>query len=168
MRIVFAVLPLSLLLVGCTPADKEYCNSFGPIGTVEYSKCLGYYHEQEAIFGNDRAACDLEADAIYPRTLYDNGRYQPVFYGARGFGGWPGSYGYGGVSNVYIEPDYAHNVQVDQLRLRLVGPCMDAKGWNSPLTWQAGRHAVTPVKKPRKTTAAKPAGSSLNVLPWLH
>ncbi len=159
------LLALGLLVIaasGCTPADQQYCNNFGVAGTAEYGNCLRYYHQQEQAFGADRAFCDSEADGTYPRTLYDTGHYQPVFV----HGGFSphGRYYGGGISHVYVEPDYRRNAQVDSLRMRIVEPCMQARGWRSGETWQAGRMSV---KKPRKATTT-PKGSSLNQLPWLH
>jgi hypothetical protein len=158
-----------LALSGCTPADQQYCNSLGVAGTSEYSNCMSYYHTQEQEFSVDRAICDADADETYPRTLYDQGRYQPVFNGGGGFGGprqWGGNYYGGGVSTVFVEPDHYRNAQVEQLRLRIVGPCMEARGWNSPNNWQAGRR--TSAKKPRKIPAPLPRGDSMNQLPWLN
>ena len=81
--------------------------------------------------------------------------------------------------SAFVEPDYRKNAEIDQLRLRIVGPCMAVKGWNSPTSWQAGRHAVAvaPVRKTpvatvplRKTilVAPTPTPSSLNSLPWIQ
>lgn len=171
------LLVFSLLLVGlaaCTPADQQYCNAMGVAGTPEYANCMTYYHQQEAAFNADRGFCDGEADMTYPRTLYDTGRQQPVFYGGGGYGGpgpggwgrpWGGPFngGYGGVGSVYIQPDYAHNAQVDALRMRIVGPCMDARGWNAADSWQAGRHAVS--RKPARTPSK---GLTPATLPWMN
>lgn len=163
-----ALLGLVTLLAACTPADQEYCNGFGVNGTAEYAKCMSYYHQQEAAFNADRAVCDTQADQTYPRSLYDYGRYQPTFYGGRGFGAWP--YGYGGMSTMYVEPDYYRNQQVDQLRMRIVQPCMEARGWNSGESWQAGRRTVVKKKAPKAMAprSDEPRGNAMNALPWLH
>ncbi len=144
-----AVLALALL-AACTPGDVDYCRGFGVEGTAEYGKCISYYHEQEALFGNDMSVCSLEADGTYPPTLYDYGHYEHIMGGYGPRGEW-----YSGTM-IRVEPDYQHNAQVDSLRMRIIAPCMDARGWNSPTSWQAGRHAVT-----RAGKAAK-----LAKLPW--
>lgn len=157
-----------LLLANCTPADIEYCSQFGVAGTAEYGKCLSYYHEQEAAFSADYGACAYEADATYPRSLYDTGRFAPVVgggYGGRYYGG-----GYGG-GFVTIPPDYYHNAQVDALRARIINPCMDARGWNSPNSWQAGRHSVRPDARRGAGKRPGPAATSpqpVEKLPWLQ
>ncbi len=159
------ILVLSLIALGlaaCTPADQQYCNSFGVAGTAEYGQCLSYFHKQEAIFGADRAFCDSEADTTYPRSLYDTGHYQPVFVHG-GFGPYGRYYG-GGVSHVFVEPDHYRNAQVTALRDRIVEPCMRAKGWNSGDTWQAGRRSVSK----KRSISAPVRGNSMNQLPWLH
>ncbi len=164
----FIVGAILLALTGCTPADQQYCNNLGVSGTTEYTNCMRYYHTQEQEFFADRVVCDAEADETYPRTLYDQGHYQPVFHGG-GFGasrnlGSP-HYG-GGVSTVFVEPDHYRNAQVEQLRLRIVRPCMEAHGWNSPDSWQAGRLKFT--QKPRKVSTPRPRSDSMNQLPWLN
>ena len=158
---------IALGLGACTPADEQYCQSYGVGGTPEFGKCLDYYHQQQAVFGAARADCDLQADATYPRSLYDNGGYVPVMGGP-----WGGPFGPPG-GYAFVEPDYRRNAQIDQLRLRIVGPCMSAKGWNSPVSWQAGRHDVTPVKQKKlvltpATQAPAAPSTSLNSLPWLQ
>lgn len=157
-------------LAACTPADEQYCRNLGVAGTTEYSNCMNYYHTQENAFNADRAFCDSEADTVYPRTLYDTGRQEPIFYGGGAWGGpgpwgrpWgPWSGGYSGISTAYIPPDAAHNAQVDALRNRIAGPCMDARGWNSPDSWQAGTHLV---RKKAVRPQAKPASPAS--LPWI-
>ena len=148
------MLPLLLLVAACTPADEQYCNGFGVGGTAEYGKCIHYYHEQQAMFDADRQVCELEADATYPPSLYDRGRYEQVM---GGFG--PNCSMYGGTT-VRIEPDHYHNMEVDRLRMRIIEPCMQTKGWNSARNWQAGRQAV--VKAPRPAAPVQGNG-----LPWL-
>jgi hypothetical protein len=141
-----------LLVMGCTPANVQYCRSFGVEATAEYDKCLAYYADQQAAFGASRSACELEADTVYPPTLYDYGGYAHTTFGT-GFGGR-----YYGGQTIRVEPDFRKNAEVDRLRMRIIEPCMQAKGWNSGSSWQAGRHAVTPAKRVQKTSAK---------LPWL-
>ncbi len=166
MRRLFALIVLLAAAAACTPADQQYCNNLGVGGTAEYANCMDYYHTQEAAFNADREVCDAEADETYPRSLYDRGRHQPVFYGGGGWGG-RGRYGhpyggFGGMSSVYVEPDPYHNAEVTALRNRIVEPCMAARGWNSPNSWQAGRRNVA--KKSRKIILREEEGSAL---PWL-
>lgn len=151
---------LLAMLVACTPADEQYCQRFGVGGTTEFAKCLDYFHAQEAAFGADRDRCELEADFTYPRTLYDTGRTVHFIGGAYG-----GRY-YGGGTE-FIEPDYYHNMQVDALRSRIVGPCMLAAGWNSPNSWQAGQHPVAP-RPLRKPMNLPPEARPVSPLPWLQ
>lgn len=139
------------LLAACTPADVSYCSKFGVEGTAEYGKCLDYYHQQEVKFDADRGVCELEADATYPPTLYDRGGY------ARTMGGFGPHGQYYGGQTIHIEPDWYHNRQIDNLRMRIIEPCMQTRGWNSGSSWQAGRHSTTSPK--RKTTPAQK-------LPW--
>lgn len=146
---VFGVL---LLVAACTPADQEYCNSFGVGGTAEYGKCINYFHQQEARFGADRSVCEFEADATYPPSLYDYGHYEHVI---GGFG--PMGTMYGG-STIRVEPDYYHNAQVDRLRMRIIEPCMQRQGWNSGSDWRQGEHPVS----------LKPVPASAAPLPWLR
>jgi hypothetical protein len=151
------VLPL-LLLAHCASPEQTYCDGFG-LGTEnpEYQKCLSYYFQQEAAFRADRQVCEFEADKTYPRTLYDNGRWERV-HGGFGYG----HYGYGGGATVFVEPDYYHNREVDGLRMRIIEPCMQARGWNSGASWQAGRRTGSAPK-----SAAKPAPQPIGQLPWL-
>lgn len=143
---------LLLALAGCgTPADVQYCRALGVEGTAEYGNCLGYAAQQQAAFDADRGACESEADATYPPTLYDHGGYG---HSMGGFG--PHGEYYGG-QTIIIDPDWRHNREVDRLRMRIIAPCMQARGWNSASDWSAGRHVVTPAKK----AAAKP-----QKLPW--
>jgi hypothetical protein len=150
-------MPFVMLAAACTPPEQTYCNGFGlPQGNPEYQKCLSYYFQQESAFGADRQACEFEADKTYPPTLYDRGRYERV-YGGVGYGhyGYDGGFG----TTVYVEPDYYHNREVDGLRMRIIQPCMESKGWNSGETWQAGRKAAGKLGKPMPQPATK--------LPWL-
>ena len=157
------------LLAACTPADIDYCNQFGVAGTAEFSKCIAYYQQEEAAFGADRAVCSAQADETYPQTLYDRGGFAHV--GIGGFGGLGGRFhgpglGYGG-GIVSVPPNYYHNAEVDRLRARIITPCMQARGWNSPNSWQAGRSEV----KPTKRKASKPAyvpEAPTEKLPWLQ
>ena len=154
-KIGFSILVFSLL-AACTPADQQYCQGFGVAGTAEFGKCMAYYHEQSALFGADRSQCEFEADATYPPTLYDYGHTEEVM------GGFSRGVYYGGTT-VFVRPDMRHNMEVDQLRMRIIEPCMQARGWNSGQTWQAGRHAVANMKPmPRSQFAPAPA-----TLPWL-
>jgi hypothetical protein len=149
-----ALLLIGGLLSACTSREVQYCSGFGVEGTSEYGNCLDYYHRQEAAFGADRAVCDAEADKTYPASLYDYGGYTRT-HGGIGYGGrW-----YGGHS-IYIEPDYRRNRELDRLRMRIIEPCMQARGWNSGKTWQAGRRAV----KPSSRKSPAPSGEKL---PWL-
>jgi hypothetical protein len=133
-----------LALAACTPADEQYCNGYGVQGGTEFGKCLDYYHQQDAAFKADLAICNLEADGTYPPSLYDYGHDVPVI------GGFVGPHGtwYQGGGIEHIPPDYMHNAQVDALRMRIIAPCMQAYGWNSGSSWQAGRHAVSKPAKP--------------------
>jgi hypothetical protein len=145
-----------LALAACTPADEQYCRSFGVAGTPEFGKCMSYYHVQEEAFAADHMVCAQQADLVYPPTLYDHGHYEEVV------GGYNGVL-YGG-QTVLVEPDYRHNAEVDLLRSRIIEPCMQARGWNSGTSWQAGRHVVS-VAKPVKVS---PSAPPVNTLPWLH
>jgi hypothetical protein len=146
-----------LLLAGCTSSQVEYCRGFGVEGTTEYGNCLSYYDQQSTLFSADRRVCELEADLTYPPSLYDYGGY------GHSVGGF--SYGgrYYGGSAIRIEPDFRRNAEIDRLRMRIIEPCMQAQGWKSGKSWQAGRQAVKPQKQPRKRTAP-PA----EILPWLN
>ena len=165
-RAIIAMLGIGLL-ASCTPADEEYCQKYDVGGTPEFGKCLSYYHGQDDWFKADYAACSRQADQTYPRSLYSNGGYVPVISPF-------GAYGYPHTEYAYGEPDYRHNAEVDALRLRIIGPCMNAKGWNSPKSWQAGRHGAArvskaPVKAPTtEVDAPDVPPSSLNSLPWLQ
>lgn len=157
-----------LLLAACTPADVSYCNKFGVTGTAEYNKCLNYFHQEAAEFNADHAVCSIEADETYPRTLYDRGGFAHVGIGS-GFGGGRyhgGGFGYGG-GVVSVPPDYHHNAEVDRLRARIMTPCMQARGWNSPNSWQAGRHEVKATKRRSGRISAPPIAPA-EKLPWLR
>ena len=152
MRQLLGALLLVGLVTGCTPSDVQYCRDFGVEGTSEYGKCINHYHTQESAFMADRASCDADADMTYPPSLYDYGGYART-HGGIGYGGhW-----YGG-QTIHIDPDWRRNREIDRLRMRIIEPCMQAKGWVSGRSWQAGRQAVRPQKR-------KPA--SAEKLPWL-
>lgn len=138
-------------LAACSgPNEHDYCDGFGiPRTDPEYARCINYYFDQEAAFNNDRFGCDLEADKTYPPSLYS----RPTHYVVHG--GF-GPYGHYGSQIVHTGADYQLNAQVDALRMRIVEPCMQAKGWNSGATWQAGRKLGN---KPMKAPSSS--------LPWL-
>lgn len=131
-----------LALGGCAGDDVTYCRGFGVEGTTEFGKCIAYFHQQEGAFNADRNVCELEADGTYPQSLYDRGSYTTT----AGTFGSDGKF-YAG-QTIHIDPDYQHNREVDRLRMRIIGPCMQARGWNSASDWQAGRHAVTSTPVP--------------------
>lgn len=166
MRHVIGLGAVLLLLAGCTPGDERYCKAYGVEGTAEYGNCLNYYHQQEAIFGADRAVCEQQADYTYPPTLYDNGQTTSIArYNSHGK--------YVGNQIVSVSPDYQHNAQVDMLRGRIIEPCMQAKGWNSGNSWQAGRHPVTvvrpsPMPQQPMPQQPRPMQPTTNQLPWMH
>lgn len=158
MRKPFLALAALALLASCSPPEEDYCAGFGVNpGHGEYAKCTSYYFQQQAAFGADRAVCDSQADLTYPPTLYDNGGWAHVrghYYGGRFYGG----------ESVRIPPDYQKNAQVDALRMRIIQPCMQSRGWNSGATWQAGRHAG-PAPAPI-FTPVPPVVAPSN-LPWI-
>lgn len=144
-----------LLLAACAPEpDLAYCRSFGVENTPEFSKCMTYYHSQQAAFSADRAVCDAQADETYPPSLYDYGGYAHTV-GGFGFGGR-----YYGGQTIRIDPDYHKNAELDRLRQRIIEPCMQARGWVSGSSWQAGRQAPS-----KSRASSKPA--SAGSLPWL-
>jgi hypothetical protein len=148
-----------LVLAACAPAEQTYCDRYGIApGHPEYEACLGYYFNQEATFKADRQICEIEADATYPPTLYDRGHWNRV-YGGIGYGPW-GYRGGGFGTTVFVEPDFQHNRQVDALRMRIIQPCMEKRGWNSGASWQAGRKAGG-----FRPSAPKPVPDGK--LPWL-
>jgi hypothetical protein len=148
------VMLLALTLVSaCTPAEQKYCERYGTsAGSAEYAKCVNYFFNQTAVFNTDRDACEFDADRTYPRSLYDNGRTAWVH------GGY-GPYGYQGGQSISIEPNYAQNDLVDNLRMQIIAPCMMSKGWRDPNSWEAGRGA------PPKMVS-KPIQN--DKLPWLR
>lgn len=155
---------LAIFLSACAADDVLYCRNLGVEGTSEHGKCMSYYHQQEAAFAADRRACSVDADEVYPPHLYDFGGYAQTSIGS----GWGGPFGgprggfYGGQS-IRIEPDRRHNAELDRLRMRIIEPCMQQRGWVSGSSWQAGRQAMKPQKQPR---VSKPQASEQ--LPWLR
>jgi len=143
-----------LLLSSCgSPPNIAYCERLGVLpGDKEYDNCLNYFQIQDSAFNADYDACSIEADKTYPRTLYDTGRTAWA-------GGtyWAGRYIPGG--SVYIEPDETHNAELDNLRQRIITPCMRSRGWKSGSDWEAGRTAPLG-KMPHAIVAPTP-------LPWL-
>ncbi len=129
-RITVKILVLGLL-ASCTPPEVEYCQRVGaPPGDM--GQCTQHYFQQEAAFSNDRKVCEAEADKTYPPTLYSGWGTALVH---RHYGR-----GFTSVEQVSVPPDYHKNQQVDALRMRIIEPCMQALGWNSGATWEAGRH----------------------------
>lgn len=122
-----------------------YCAQYGvKPGDAEYQNCYQYFYAQQAAFDHDRGICEAEADGTYPPSLYSRPNSFPVrYYGARG--------GFPRTSMVHVGTDYQHNAQVDALRMRIIGPCMQVRGWNSASDWQAGRHPANmyPLKQPQ-------------------
>lgn len=146
-------------LAGCSAqGDVLYCRNLGVEGTAEQGNCMAYYHQQEAVFATDRDVCMVEADKIYPPSLYDFGGYAYTSMGT----GWGGHHGgfYGG-HTIHIDPDFRRNAELDRLRMNIIEPCMQSRGWVSGRTWQAGRQ---PPLKPR----SKPAKIESEALPWLR
>lgn len=140
-------LPLLLLLASCasSPTEVDYCRGLGvEQGNPEYANCTQYYFEQDASFRADRAICDQEADMTYPRTLYS----RPTSYPVRVYSPYGG---FARTEMVHVGADYQQIAQVDALRMRIIAPCMESRGWNSGLNWQAGRHPVNmrPIKQPK-------------------
>ncbi len=156
-----------LLLASCAsaPDEQDYCRSFGvESGNPEFAKCTQYYFQQEAEFRADRSVCSLEADQTYPQSLYSRPYSYPArFYGGSGLGfsRGPAGFGYGGgfshTEMVHVGADYQQHAQVDALRMRIIEPCMRKRGWQSGMSWQAGRAVPAKVVRP---TAPKS-------LPWL-
>ena len=141
------LIPALFILAGCAsqPSESDYCRSVGvDPGHPEYANCTAYYFQQEAAFAADRAVCDRQADATYPKTLYSRPTSFPVrSYGPRfGFGAGPFGYSHGGFAHtemVHVGADYQQIAEVDRLRMSIIQPCMQTRGWQSGATWQAGR-----------------------------
>ncbi|MBN8543017.1 MAG: hypothetical protein J0M34_02000 [Alphaproteobacteria bacterium] len=150
-----------VVVAACTPPEQTYCDGFGlRQGEPEHQKCMTYYFQQEAAFNADRQGCEFEADKTYPPTLYDEGRWERV-HGGLGYGPYGPAFGGGFGTSVYVEPDYYKNREVDRLRMRIIQPCMESKGWKSGETWQAGRLPRGAKKMPM------PAPQQSSKLPWL-
>lgn len=179
-RIFRASLAFSLfMLASCgTPADISYCERMGITPNHgEYQNCIAYFNRQQAWFSSDRSVCSAEADRTYPPSLYDRGSYGIMrggygsgFYGP-GYGVGMGHGGFYGSRMVDIPPDYARNAELDNLRMRIIEPCMQAKGWKSGSTWEAGRFdgkqaMPAPIFTP-KPPAYDPAVPA-KTLPWLN
>lgn len=153
-----ACLAIIALVAACTPAEQRYCEQHAtPLDSLEYGKCTQYYFAQTALFNADRSVCEFEADKTYPSSLYDNGRT------AYSHGGYYGGRYYGGES-VFIEPDYAHNALVSNLRDQIIRPCMNAHGWVDPNGWEAGR--FSPINRPNVKNYT-PLPTANEPLPWL-
>lgn len=150
------LLPFLLLATSCTAPENQYCDSFGlRQGDAEYQKCLGYYFEQQNAFNADRMVCDAQADVTYPPSLYSRPQSFPVrTYGYRD--------GFAHTEMVHVGTDYQQNAQIDALRMRIIEPCMQSRGWNSGATWTAGRHQLAPTG--RRVSQMDPNGGGL---PWL-
>lgn len=154
MRMMIALLA-PLLLNACALLSEEYayCARWG-IGPEhpEYGPCIDYFNTQDALFNQDLFACESLADQTYPRALYDDWRYDnlqdPVsidrYQG--GLGSVPSS------RTVAIPPDYHKNALLDNLRSRIITPCMAEQGWKSATTWQAGR--LTDAERKQKEASA--------------
>lgn len=140
-----------VLLAGCTPSEQEYCERMGvPLGSSQYPQCVQFYAHQKAIYSADRNICELEADKVYPRYLYEDGGVETVYVG--------GPRGHITPHNVLVRPDHARNAMLDQLRRQVVEPCMASVGWRDPYNWEAGK--ITPV--PQQGTRGMPG----QPLPW--
>jgi hypothetical protein len=145
-----------LILSGCqSPEDVAYCKRLGITPNhSEYANCMQYFHTQNNAFQADYAVCSAEADKTYPRSLYDEG---DTVWSHGGY--WGDNYSPGEL--ITIEPDAEHNAEVDNLRQRIIRPCMQSRGWKSGTNWEAGR--MKPMSRsamPKNSPAAKP-------LPWL-
>ena len=131
MKKLFLMLPV--LLAACTPGDEVYCNAQGLAkGTPSYEQCTAFYFRETTHYNADFAQCGLEADKVYPQSLYDNGRWQPAQV----------SYSHAMVysgGSIFVVPDAEHNSEVDRLRMRIIGPCMQKKGWKNGADWREGR-----------------------------
>ncbi len=148
------VLGLMLSVSACSQrSDVAYCERMGtPPGTPHYASCISHFTSMQNWFNADRMGCSAQADQTYPQSLYDRGSYGimrggigfghgmwgPAGFGNVGFGGFGGG-PFWGSRMVDIAPDPFHNAQVDALRMRIIQPCMEAKGWNSGASWEAGR-----------------------------
>lgn len=144
------------ILGGCqAPADVAYCERLGITPNhSEYANCMQYFHRQNNAFQSDYAVCSAEADKTYPQSLYDEGE---TVWSDGGY--WGDNYVPGEL--ITIEPDAQHNAEVDNLRQRIIRPCMQSRGWKSGTSWEAGRMKPLPRSAmPKNSPATKP-------LPWL-
>jgi len=137
MRMTYLLAFAALMLAGCASAPQQdrYCEGFGlKPGDGEYAKCTQYYFQQQAVFDKDLGYCKAEADVTYPPSLYSRPYSYPVrthsIYG-----------GFGRTEMVHMGADYQQHAALDAKRMEIIAPCMQMRGWNSPVTWQAGRHA---------------------------
>ncbi|MFO0069990.1 MAG: hypothetical protein ACK529_07475 [Alphaproteobacteria bacterium] len=129
-----SLLFLPLLLMACTPGDEVYCNAQGlTMGTLQYEQCKAFYFRETARYNADFSVCGLEADKTYPQSLYDDGRWQPAQVR------YAHNMGYGGGGSIFVVPDAERNAEVDRLRMRIIGPCMQKKGWKNGSNWREGR-----------------------------
>lgn len=166
MRHYFLGVMTAFVLGACNQrSDVAYCERLGTgPGSREYAHCIGYFTRQSAWFNNDLQGCSVQADQTYPQSLYDRGSYGIM----RGGLGW-GNVGFGGIGHgpfynsrmIDIPPNYHHNAQVDSLRMRIIEPCMQAKGWHSGFSWEAGR------KDGKILPAPLTPPSTSGALPWL-
>ena len=145
-------LPILLLAACGAPNEVDYCKNQGVApGSAEYGQCVQFYFREEASFRSDRVVCDAEADRTYPQSLYSRPSFYHVPHMYVGMGS-RGSYGGGWVD---VPTDYQQNTELDALRMRIIQPCMQKRGWNSGSTWQAGRHGSV-------------KGKTSGKLPWKH
>lgn len=141
-----------LLLAGCTPGEQEYCERMGvPLGAPNYTQCVQFYASQKALYSADRNICELEADNVYPRYLYDDGGVETVYVG--------GPHGQIVPHNVLVQPDHVRNAMLDQLRRQIVEPCMASRGWRDPYNWEAGKLTPAPARSMKPVAPHQP-------LPW--
>lgn len=140
----FSIL-LFAMLASCATPQEDYCARYNVHpGDGEYGNCTRYFDQQQAMFQTDRAVCSVEADRTYPKSLYSRPTSFPVRYVGRG--------GFGHTEMVHVGADYQQIAEVDRLRMTIIEPCMQQRGWNSGATWTAGRHV--PIRPGNK-------------LPWL-
>lgn len=135
-------------LVACTPPDVAYCKAQGA-SPMNLQPCLDYYRQQEQAFTVDLAACAVEADKTYPQSLYADWGTALVRSPSAVPGGWSST------EQVSIPPDTRQHAELDRLRMKIITPCMQARGWNSGVSWQDGRRF--------ETTQMDPNGGGL---PW--
>lgn len=134
MRRFLSMLGLALAVASCTPPEVEYCQRTGA-SPLTMEQCTTHYFEQEAAFNHDLSFCALEADQTYPQSLYSGWGTALVH---NHYGG-----GFGHVEQLSVPPDYSKNEQIDKLRMRIIEPCMQKRGWNSGRSWEDGRRAAS-------------------------